>query len=105
MALAVLASPRNATKMYRQSRSTEDAHEQRGRAGAIVGLGWATSAGGDEGIGMMSFLGGKARRGSRMKGGRAEWVQIRLQAQLSGMSAQQFIHSFTPHCSPGSVLR
>jgi len=55
--------------------------------------------------GMMSLLGGKARCGSRIKAGRAEWAQIRLQAQLSVMSAQQSIHTFTPHCDLGSEMR
>ena len=32
-----IRASRHATKMYRQSRSTGDAHEQRCRAGAIVG--------------------------------------------------------------------
>ncbi|EDU51300.1 predicted protein [Pyrenophora tritici-repentis Pt-1C-BFP] len=58
------------------------------------GAALATSAGGDEGIrdDVVAWR-QQGRCGSRIKAGRAEWgAQIRLQAQLSVISAQHFIH-------------
>jgi len=95
MALAVFA-PQDTRPKCTVSRDRPGMHMS-SDAGQVQssGAALATGAGGDEGIrdDVVAW-----RQGKVWIAGRAEWAQIRLQAQLSVMSAQQFIHTCTPHC-------